>query len=160
MNAKFIVTGLLTSLLNLILHAAIFFLFLKDFFAAFPSGSEEFRRQLHKGTNDMVLWALLLSALALGYFITLMIRWSRAQTWRAGLRDGLLVGVLYWGGMNFGLYASVNNFSLAGTLMDLVCSALCMAISASFAAWMLGRSRPAASAPAASPSAASQPASV
>lgn len=141
MNAKFIVTGLLTSLLNLILHAAMFFLFLKDFFAAFPAGSEEFQRQLKKGTNEMVLWALLLSALALGYLITLVIRWSGAQTWRAGLRNGLLLGFLYWGGMNFGLYASVNNFSLAGTLMDLVCSALCMAISASFAAWMLGRSK-------------------
>lgn len=142
MNAKLIVTGLLTSLLNLLLHAAVFFLFLKDFFAAYPAGSEELQRQLKKDGNEMVVWALLVSALALGAFITLVIRWSGAQTWRAGLRDGLLVGVLYWGGMNFGLYASTNNFSLESTLMDLVCSALCMAVSASFAAWMLGRFTP------------------
>lgn len=139
MNAKLIVTGLLTSLLNLLLHATVFLLFLKDFFVAHPAGSEEFQRQLKKGGDEMVVWALLVSALALGAFITLVIRWSGAQTWRAGLRDGLLVGVLYWGGMNFGLYASANNFSLEGTLMDLVCSALCMAVSAAFAASMVGR---------------------
>lgn len=50
-----------------------------------------------------------------------------------------MIGGLYWAGIDFGLYASSNNFSLPSTLVDIVLSALCMALSAAFAAWMLHR---------------------
>ncbi|MCL4755183.1 MAG: hypothetical protein KJ015_33845 [Myxococcales bacterium] len=85
----------------------------------------------------MVLWALALSALAFGYFITTVVHWSGAKNWSGGLRAGAIMGTLFWAGVNFGLYASSNNFSLAGTLADLACSALCMTLSAGFAAWLL-----------------------
>ncbi len=140
-TARFVVTGLTTSLLNLVLHAAVYVVFLKDFFAAHPAGSPEFLQQLNKGMDQLVPWSLALSALALGFFVTIVVRWSGAATFGSGLRAGLVVGGLYWAGINFGLYASSNMFSLASTLVDLVCSALCMAASAAFAAWMLHRMR-------------------
>lgn len=137
MKARFALTGLLTSLVNLALHSLVYFLLLKQFFAAHPAGTEEFQRQLVKGPEHLVLWALALSALAFGYFITTVVHWSGAKNWSAGLRAGAIMGTLFWAGVNFGLYASSNNFSLAGTLADLACSALCMTLSAGFAAWLL-----------------------
>lgn len=137
MSARFVVTGLLTSLLNLVLHVAFFVLFLKDFFAAHPAGPPEFLRQLNRGLSELIPWSLAASALALGFLVTLVVRWSGAKGFVSGLRTGALFGFLYWAGINFGLYASSNNFSLPSTLADLVCSALCMTISAGFAAWML-----------------------
>ena len=89
----------------------------------------------------MVLWSLAVSALAFGYFITTVVRWSGATSWSAGLRAGAIVGVLVWAGFNFGLYSSSNNFSLQGTLADLLSSALCMTLSAGFAAWLLHAKR-------------------
>jgi hypothetical protein len=141
MKARFALTGLLTSLVNLLLHALSYFLVLKQFFAAHPGGTQEFQRQLVKDADEMVIWALALSALAFGYLITTIVRWSGAKDWPSGLKTGAIVGPLMWGGFNFGLYASANNFSLAGTLVDLVVSALCVTISAGFAAWLLHSKR-------------------
>jgi hypothetical protein len=141
MNARFALTGLLTSLVNLLLHASTYFLLLKQFFAAYPAGTQEFQRQLVKDADHMVLWSLVLSALAFGYFITTVVRWSGATSWSAGLRTGAITGSLVWAGFNFGLYSSSNNFSLQATLADLVSSALCMTLSAGFAAWLLHAKR-------------------
>lgn len=139
MNARFLLTGLLTSALNLVLHVGLYVVFLRDFFAAHPAGPPEFLRQLNRGLDELVPWALVASALALGFFITVVVRWSGAKGVVSGLRSGAVMGSLYWAGINFGLYASSHNFSLPSTIADLVCSALCMTLSAGFAAWMLNR---------------------
>lgn len=137
MKARFALTGLLTSLVNLALHTLTYFLVLKQFFEAHPAGTVEFRRELVKPADQMVLWALALSGLAFGYLITTVVQWSGAKGWGSGSRTGAIVGTLLWAGVNFGLYASSNNFSLAGTLADLVSSALCVTVSSGFAAWLL-----------------------
>jgi Na+/proline symporter len=137
MRMRFALTGLLTSVVNLLLHALVYFLWLKQFFEAHPAGTLEFRRQLVKDADEMVLWALALSGLAFGYLITTVVKWSGARGWRSGMRTGAIVGTLLWAGVNFGFYASSYNFSLPGTLADLVCSALCVTLSAGFAAWLL-----------------------
>lgn len=141
MSLRFLAIALSTSVLNLLLHTVTFVVFLKDFFAAHPAGSAEFLKQLNKGFDQLVPWAMALSALSLGVLITLVIDWSGARTFAAGLRSGVVVASLYWAGINFGLYASSNLFSLPSALMDLAFSAGCMTISAGFAAWLLGRAR-------------------
>ena len=137
MKTRFALTGLLTSLVNLALHALTYFLVLKQFFEAHPAGTEDLRRQLVKDADQMVLWSLALSGLAFGYLITTVVHWSGAKGWSSGLKTGAIVGTLLWAGVNFGLYASSNNFSLAGTLADGVRSALCVTVSSGFAAWLL-----------------------
>lgn len=141
MKARFVLAGFATSLVNLVLHSLTYFLLLRQVFAAYPAGTQEFRRQLIKDPDQMVLWSLALSALAFGYLITTVVGWAGATTWRSGLKTGAIVGTLLWAGVNFGLYASANNFSLVGTLADLACSALCVTISAGFAAWLLHAGR-------------------
>lgn len=139
MKTRFIITALLTSVLNLLLNAAAFAIILKDFFARHPSGSAEFMRQLNRDVDQLIPWALAVSALAMGVFITTVVKWSGAESLGSGLWYGAIVGFLFWTGVNFGIYASSNLFSLAGVLADLPCSALSMALSSAFAAWMLNR---------------------
>jgi maspardin len=139
MNKNFLLTGLATTIVNLLLNAVAYFIFLKDFFASHPAGSEEFMKQLNR--DQLIGWAMVVTSLTMGFFITTVIKWSGATTFVSGLKNGLITGVLFWSSVNFGLYASSNHFSQASVFVDTVCSATAMTISAGVAAWMLGRGR-------------------
>jgi hypothetical protein len=137
---RFLATAVATALVNLLLHAGTYFLFLRDFYRAHPAGSEEFVRQLHKTGDQLVAWAMVVTSLSLGLFITTAMRWSNARTLREGAARGTLLGVLFWVSVNSALYASSNLFSLPSALLDTLVSAGCMAASATLSAWMLRRS--------------------
>jgi hypothetical protein len=139
MNARFIITGLLTSALNLLLHGAAYALILKDFYRSHPAGSEAFVKELHRSPDELIGWAMAATSLTMGFFITMVMKWSGAKTLVAGLRSGALVGFLFWSSVNFGLYASSRSFSRESVFVDLASSGLCMTIAAAFAAWMLNR---------------------
>jgi hypothetical protein len=139
MNKNFILTSFVTAIANLILHAGAFFVFLKDFYAAHPVGSIEYLNQLNRPPEELVLWALLVSSLAFGFFITTTIQWSGAKSFGSGLKYGFILGFLFWTAMNFGLYSAQNIFSLPIVFADLACSVFAMTISAAFSAWRLGK---------------------
>lgn len=137
--ARFAATALLTSVVNLVLNALGFALVLKDFYRAHPAGPPEFVRQLHRPAEELVVWAMVLTSLSMGTFITVVMKWSGAKTFVDGLKRGAIVGGLFWTSVNSGLYASSNVFSLPSVLVDTPLSALSMTLSAAFAAWMLHR---------------------
>jgi len=139
MSKNFLAAGLLTTVVNLLLNAAAYFLLLKDFYHAHPAVSEEFMRQLHRPPDQLVGWAMVVTALTMGFLITTAMRWSGATTFATGLKNGLILGMLFWGSVNFGLYASSNFFSYATVFVDYACSATAMTLSGAVAAWMLGR---------------------
>ena len=141
MNKNFFLTGLVTSVVNLVLHAGVAILFLRDFYATHPAGPEEYIAQLNRPPGQLVIWALLVSALAFGFFITLTIKWSGARTFGSGLKYGLILGLLYWTSINFGLFSAQNIFSLPSVFVDLACSATVMTLSAAISAWMLGKAK-------------------
>lgn len=134
---RFIVTGLLTSLLNLLLHAAAYFFILKDFFLRHPALSEECRQEFNRPPGVLIPWAMIATSVTMGFFITLVMKWSGAKTFTAGLKKGAVAGWLFWSSVNFGLYASSNMFSRASVFVDLACSATVMTIASVFAVWML-----------------------
>ena len=74
MNKNFILAGLVTTIINLLLHASAFFVFLKDFYATHPAGSKEYLEQLNRPPDQLIIWALLLSSLAFGFLITTTIK--------------------------------------------------------------------------------------
>ncbi len=141
MNKKFILSGLVTTVTNLLLNALAFFLFLKDFYRSHPAGSEEFVKQLHRKPDELIGWAMAVTSLSMGFLITLIIKWSGATTFISGLKYGSIIGLLFWASVNFGLYASSNFFSQASVFVDYVCSATAMTISSAVAAWSLGRGK-------------------
>jgi hypothetical protein len=141
MNKRFLITGLVTTVINLLLNAAGYAFILKDFYHSHPAGSEEFMKQLERPPDQLIIWAMVVTSLAMGFFITTVMKWSGARTFVSGLKYGAVVGFLFWSAVNFGLYASSNHFSLPSVLVDFVCSAISMTISGACAAWMLGRGK-------------------
>lgn len=139
MSKNFILAGLAATIVNLFMNAGAYFFFLKDVFEAHPPVSEAFQKQLVRPADQLVGWAMAATSLTMGFFIATVIRWSGARTFVSGLKNGFIVGFLFWSSVNFGLYASSNHFSLLGVWVDLPCSALAMAVAAAAAAWVLGK---------------------
>ena len=140
-NKNFLLSGLVTAVINLVLHASAYFVFLKDFYASHPAGSVEYLKQLNRQPDQLIIWALLVSALAFGFFITTTIKWSGAKTFGSGVKYGLILGLLYWTSINFGLFSAQNIFSLPSVFADLACSAFTMTISGAVSAWILGKAK-------------------
>jgi hypothetical protein len=138
MDKRFIITGLLTSIVNLALHGLAYALILKDFYRSHPAGPEEFMDQLNRPPDQLIIWAMVVTSVTMGFFIATIMKWSGARTFISGLKYGSIAGFLFWSAVNFGLYASSNIFSQASVFVDLACSATVMTVSAAFSAWMLG----------------------
>lgn len=139
MSKRFLLSGLAATAANLVLHVVAHFLFLKDFYRSHPAGSEEFVRQLVRPADQLLGWALALSALTMGFLIAVVMHWAGARTFGAGLKKGALFGLLFWTSVNFGLYSSSHLFSQASTFVDSASSATVMMLASAVAAWVLGR---------------------
>jgi hypothetical protein len=139
MNRKFFISGIITSAVNLTIQAVTSFAFLKKFYATHPAGSDEYMKQLNRPPDQLVIWALLVSALAFGFFITTTIKWSGAKSFGSGLKYGFILGILFWTAINFGLFSAQNIFSLPSVFADLGCSVFSMTISGAVSAWVLGK---------------------
>lgn len=139
MKLRFIIAGIVTTIVNLVLNAAAYFLFLKGFFNAHPAVSKEFMGQLQRAPDQLIGWAMVVTSVTMGFLITIIIKWSGASNFISGLAKGCVVGFLFWGSVNFGLYASSNYFSEASVFADLLCSATAMTISAAVSAWIIGK---------------------
>ena len=111
MNKKFFVSGFITTIVNLILHTAAYIFILKDIYSSYPAVSEEFRKQLSRPLDQLIVWAMVVTSLSMGFLITIVMKWSGANTFVSGLKYGSVFSLLFWGSVNFGLYASSNFFS-------------------------------------------------
>ncbi|MDP3150650.1 MAG: hypothetical protein Q8N83_16140 [Ignavibacteria bacterium] len=141
MNKKFLISGLITTVINLLLNAVAYIFILKDFYHSHPAVSEEFMKQLHRQPGQLIVWAMVVTSLAMGFLITTVIKWSGATSFSSGLKNGFILAFLFWGSVNFGLYASSNFFSQTTVFVDYACSVTAMTISGAVAAWMLGFKR-------------------
>jgi hypothetical protein len=62
MNKNFILSGLIATVFNLLSNAGADFFFLKGVFEAHPPVSEAFLKHLHRPPNQLVGWAMAISA--------------------------------------------------------------------------------------------------
>jgi hypothetical protein len=138
-NKNFFISGFITTVVNLLLNVVAYVVILKDFYQAYPAVSEEFMKQLHRQPDQLIGWAMAVTSLTMGFLITTIIKFSGATTFVSGLKYGFVIAFLFWGSVNFGLYASSNFFSQATVFVDFACSVTAMTISGAVSAWMLGR---------------------
>jgi hypothetical protein len=54
MNTNFLGTGLITSVINLLLNAAAYIFILKEFYRSHPAVSQEFMKQLHRQPDQLI----------------------------------------------------------------------------------------------------------
>jgi hypothetical protein len=138
MNKTFLISGLATSVSSLLLNAAAYVLVLKDVYRSHPAISEEFMKQLHRPPGRLIVWAMAATSLATGFLITTAMQWSGARTLASGFKKGFVFAALFWGSVNFGLYASSNFFSSKAVFVDYACSVTAMTLSGALAARLLG----------------------
>ena len=138
MSKKFLVTGIITTIVNLLLNASAYFFLLKDYYRSYPAVSEEFMKQLHRQPGELIMWAMAVTSLSMGFLITLVIKWSGAKTFVSGLKYGFIFALLFWGSVNFGLYASSNFFSNVTVFVDYACSVSAMTLSGAITAYLYG----------------------
>lgn len=136
-SKKFLLSSLGTTLVLFILNAIVFEAFLKNFFLNHPAVSPEFMKQLYRPDDQMIWWAVVLSAIAIGVFVTTAVYWSGARTFTSGLRSGFIFGILLLCSVDFGLYASTNNFTLSGAFADMLCSTTTVSLSGAVSAVLL-----------------------
>ena len=139
MNKSFVLTAAVTTIVLFVLNALVFVAFLGDFFIKHPAVSTEFMKQLYRPADQLIWWAVVLSAVAVGVLVTTVIHWSGARSFSSGLKSGFIFAFLFLCTVDFGLLASTNNFTTIGALADLTCSTLTLTVSSACAAWMLGR---------------------
>ncbi len=137
MNKKFIIAGLTTTIVNLLLHTAAYIIILKDVYRSYPAVSEEFTKQLSRPLDQLIIWAMAVTSFSMGFLITMVMHWAGAKTFLSGLKYGFLFSLLFWASVNFGLYASSNHFSTTSVFADYACSVTAMTIASTIAAWML-----------------------
>ncbi len=137
MNKKFLISGLITTVVNLLLNAAAYMFILKDFYHSHPAVSEEFSKQLSRPLDQLIIWAMVVTSFSMGFLITIVMKWSGAKSFFSGLKYGFVFSLLFWGSVNFGIYASSNHFSTVSVFVDYACSVTVMTISGAIAAWML-----------------------
>lgn len=140
-NKKFLVVGLITTIVNLLLHAAAYIFILKDIFHSYPAVSEEFSKQLSRSLDQLIVWAMVVTSFSMGFLITLVMKWSGGESFFSGLKYGFIFSLLFWGSVNFGIYASSNHFSTVSVFVDYACSVTVMTIAGAVAAWMLGKGK-------------------
>ncbi|HYK46765.1 MAG TPA: hypothetical protein VEV83_16420 [Parafilimonas sp.] len=136
---NFLLSAFVTAVILFILNAVVFLIFLGNFFQTHPAVSPEFMKQLYRPNDELIWWAVVLSAIAIGFLVTTVTKWSGARTFISGLRTGIIFGFLLLCAVDFGLLGSTNNFTTAGALADLLCSTTTITISSGVAAFMLGR---------------------
>ena len=141
MNKNFFIAALITTIVLFILNAVVYIIFLKDFFQNHPAVSPEFMKQLYRPDDQIIWWAVTACSVSIGTLITLVIKWSGARTFTAGLRSGFIFALLFLFSVDFGLLSSTNNFTTAGAFADITCSTLTVTISSGLAAWLLGRNK-------------------
>ena len=141
MNKHFILTGILTTLVIFLINTNVFVASLKDYLQTHPATSEEFVKQLHREGDKIILWAVIISSVSMGFLITTVVKWSGARTFTSGLTSGFIFSYLFLGSVNFGLYSTSNFLSKDSISVDFFLDTIPIGISAAFAAWMLGRDK-------------------
>lgn len=96
MSKRLIITGLLTSIVNLAMHTIAFAFVIKNFFPAHPAVFEEFSKQFIGQSNQLIVWTMVATSLMMGFLITLVMKWSGAITFASGLKYAFIVGFLFW----------------------------------------------------------------
>ena len=139
MNKKFFLTGLATTVVLFILNAIVYLAFLKRFFQDHPAVSHEFMKQLYRPDDQLIVWAVILCTIAIGFLVTTVMKWSGERTFIGGLRAAFIFAILFLCSVDFGLLGTTNNFTNAGAFADIICSTITITISGALAAWMLGK---------------------
>lgn len=88
--------------------------------------------------GEMIWWAMILSSIAGGYLLALVLSWSGQGGWAAGAKIGAIVGALVALNYDLSFYAMTSMFNnLTVIVVDVIAMAAMMAIGGAVAGLMM-----------------------
>lgn len=134
MKTKKILSGGLTAaILFFFLGWIIYGLLLADFM------QNNFDQSIMKAEEDMVWWAMILSNLATGFLLAIILSWSNAKSFADGAKIGGITGILIALSVDLSFYSMSNMYNnLTAVFVDVIVVAVLWAIVGVAAVWVMG----------------------
>lgn len=130
---KKILTGGLAGAITFIVASAGIFIVVGDYYYANLTNS------CWRVEKDIVIWAGMLSALVLGFLLSIVFSRSNTTGIIPGAKYGAILGFLVMSFMDFTMYASALVFNNISTIMlDIVINTCAISITGGVVAWVMG----------------------
>ncbi|HNX44618.1 MAG TPA: hypothetical protein PKI35_09300 [Bacteroidales bacterium] len=132
MKAKFIASGLFGGIINFFLGWLVYGKLLMPFLNANTIHYEGLTKEMP------VLWMLVISCLATGYFLAFIFkRWAGISTLKGGLIGGLIIGFFIAVMYDFSLMSMWNLYNLKAILVDALATVVIYGITGAAIGWGL-----------------------
>jgi hypothetical protein len=123
MDAKILKGTIFGGVVYFVLGWLVYGILMADFSLA------NYNQCMNRPSADMVWWAIILSNLVYALFLTLVLKWSRAEKWIDGLKTGALFGLLFVSTIDLSFYSMTTMYSSVGLmLVDIVVSTVLASI--------------------------------
>jgi hypothetical protein len=133
MKTKFILAGLAGGVINFLLGWLVYGLLMMKFFESNTMHYEG----LAKAMPD--LWLLILSCLAVGFFMVFVFsRWANIATWKGGLIGGLIIGLFMSLIYDLSFLSMYNLYNATATIVDIILAGITYGITGAGVGWVLG----------------------
>ena len=138
---KILVSGIVGGIVSLLGGYLIYGVLLDGFFAKNTGTATG----VMKDPAQMVWWAMILGSVCYGLFVSYIFsKWGGIVSFGKGLSAGFVLGLLVTAGFDFTMFGSSNISNLTGSLVDIVCGAVLMAIIGGVVGMMNGMGKKAA----------------
>ena len=130
---KKILIGGIAGAITFIMASALIFLFMGDYFYANAANS------CWREAKDIVMWAGLISALVIGFLLSILFSRSKTTGIISGAKYGAILGLFVMSFMDFTMYAGslvFNNLSII--MADIVINTCAISITGGVVAWVMG----------------------
>lgn len=134
MNTKTLLAGLVGGVAAFFLGWIIYGMLMKNMMA------EHCDMSLMKPEDQTVWWALIISQLAWGMSVALLLSWANVTDFMGGLTKGAMFGFVLCLGISLQYYSMSNMYKdMTGVAMDVIGGTVMNAIIGGIVGWMLGR---------------------
>jgi hypothetical protein len=104
--------------------------------------SANFNQCASRPAGEMVWWAMILSSLAFGFLLSVVLSWSNRSGIMAGATTGGILGLLLSSSMDLSNYSMSTMFSgPVAVIVDILAYTLLTAVIGVIVAWVMGRGK-------------------
>lgn len=132
-STKILFGGIAGSVTLFLLGGLIYEVLLKNYVTA------NFNQSVMRPNEDMIIWAMILSYLGIGFLLSIVFSWSNGNGIMAGAKVGGIIGLLVAIYGDFGMYSMSNMFiNTSAVFVDTIISIVISAIGGVVVALVMG----------------------
>lgn len=134
MNTKTLLAGLVGGVIAFLLGWGLY----EFVFGAMLK--EHCNADIMKKEDEMMMWAMIVSNLAWGLTMAVVLSWANSKSFMDGLTKGAIFGVVLGIAYDFGIYGMANWYNdMTGVILDIFIGTIMSAVIGGVIGWMYGR---------------------